>query len=89
MLSSGRIIPVQPILTSKIKPVLKKSDEFYYPAITDNKKNMKKRISEINIYRFKIEAFERFKYEISQYLQTKEGLKVKVQSRTTSCQAVD
>ena len=89
LIETGRIVPVNPILLSKIKPVIRKSDLFYYPSIPELSSipeskipissSKKKRIAEINIYRFKIEAFERFKYEISQFLQTRNGLLIKKQ----------
>jgi len=77
LLETNRIVPVIPIKLSKIKKSkLKVSNMFYYPDA--NSKNLsdegeRKRVETINEYQYKIEAFERFKYEISRYLQTKKG----------------
>lgn len=76
LLETNRVIPIIPINLSKLKTTLKPSDIFYYPdADTKNISNTTKldRIRAINEYQYKIESFERFKYEISRYLQTTKG----------------
>lgn len=76
LLETNRVIPVIPIKISKIKTKMKTSNIFYYPDVdTKNISNTikLKRINTINEYKYNIEAFERFKYEISRFLQTKNG----------------
>ena len=80
LLETNRIIPIIPIKLSNIKSNIPISDIFYYPDansldFTDNTK--KTRIKSINEYQYKIEAFERFKYEFSRYLQTPKGNPIK------------
>ena len=76
LLETNRIVPIIPISLSNLKTKLKVADIFYYPNVNSqnyNKSYIEKRIISINEYKYKIEAFARFKYEISRYLQTKKG----------------
>lgn len=81
LLETNRIVPVIPIKLSKIKKTkLEVSNKFYYPyADSKNIKDesKKERLKVINEYQYKNEAFERFKYEISRYLQTPAGKQYK------------
>lgn len=80
LLETNRIIPIIPVKISKIKTILKTSNIFYYPNINSiqySNITKEKRIQKINEYQYKIEAFERFKYELSRYLQTIDGKKNK------------
>jgi hypothetical protein len=76
LLETNRIVPIIPIKLSNIKTKLKVADMFYYPDVNSQNYNQsykEKRIISINEYQYKNEAFSRFKYEISRYLQTKKG----------------
>lgn len=78
VLETNRIIPVK---TSKIsKTYLKQSNKLYYPNANSknyNNKEIKIRNEKVNEYYYNVEGFERFKYEISMYLQTEKGTKSK------------
>ena len=76
LLETNRIVPIIPTKLSKIKTKLKVSDMYYYPDVNSqnyNKSYKEKRIISINEYQYKNEAFSRFKYELSRYIQTKKG----------------
>ena len=74
LLETNRIIPIIPTKLSKLKTKLKIADFLYYPDIDSQEYDnsyKEKRIKSINEYKYNNEAFSRFKYEISRYIQNK------------------
>lgn len=79
ILENGRLIPVKPEKNKKDK-LVEEEIPFYSDVdkvLKEGKKNIDKRKREVNKFNYENEAYQRYRFEISGFLQTDEGAKRK------------
>lgn len=74
LLATNRIIPVVPIKINKKYKESVDTNTYYYPEVNSlNYDKYRERVLKINEFLYTNEAYERYLYEISTFLQTKQG----------------